>query len=64
MSVDQRHQNKTNKLTADTVKNYAEALEKHTKDDKKITNERVKSIERDMNQHLGQFNRMLRAGVT
>ena len=43
---------KTNKLTADSMTNEGDALDKHTKDDKKKTNESDKKKEREMNQHL------------
>ena len=53
---------KSGKLTADTVENYNDALRKHTENDNEINENRVKEVEREMNQQLRQFNKMFSVG--
>ena len=55
---------KSAKLTVDSVANYMEALDKHSGDDVIIEDAKVKDIEKNMNQHLSQFNRMFNVGST
>ena len=55
---------KTGVFTADTVQNYGRALEEHTSGDTVISNKRVKDIEKKMNFHLKQLNKMFRVGST
>ena len=43
---------KSGKLTADTVPNYTRALKEHTLGDTIIAENKVKTIEKEMNQHL------------
>ena len=54
---------KSNRLTADTVKNYEEALEPHVKDDTVINEKKVRQIENEMNNQLRQFNKMFEVGA-
>ena len=43
--------------------NYSKALDEHTGDDIIIDDDRVKVAEKNMNQHLSQFNRMFNVGI-
>ena len=54
---------KSNKFTADTVRNYEQALEPHIRGDKVIDVKKVRQIENDMNNQLRQFNKMFEVGA-
>ena len=54
---------KTGEFTADTSENYLEVLGEHTKNDVKINETKVKSLENKCNDHLKQFNKMFCVGV-
>ena len=49
-------------MSVDTPKNYVEAMEKHTENDRKVTEKEVADKERVMNGHSVMFDRMLRIG--
>ena len=49
-------------MSADTIPNYLNALEDHTKDDIKIDIKALEIIETTMNDHLSHFNIMFMVG--
>ena len=55
---------KSGHLSVDSVNNYENALNEHTKDDIKINETEVRKIEAKMNNHLKQFNKMFCVGST
>jgi hypothetical protein len=55
---------KTGEFSVDTATNYLEVLNEHTANDKKITKQKVKSLENKCNDHLRQFNKMFSVGAT
>ena len=55
---------KTGHFTVDSVENFENSLQEHTRNDTKIDNKKVKVIEQRCNHHIKQFNRMFRVGVS
>ena len=51
---------KSGRFSVDTPENYEKAVSEHTKNDIEVNQEEVKQIENKLNQHMRQFNRMLK----
>ena len=54
---------KSGRFAVDTPKNYEEAVMVHTRNDKKIEEDKIKQVENKMNQHMKQFNKMFQVGT-
>jgi hypothetical protein len=55
---------KSNKLSIDSTGNYLEAVMKHTEKDEKVGEDKVREIEKELNQHLSHLNKVFNIGET